>query len=246
MQIDHIWDRSAPSAFTDIAKVGDHLYCTFREGSGHIPGLNGVVRVIRSRDEADWESVALLTERHIDLRDPKPSITPDGRLMVNMGASTYHGKERLGIASRVSFSGRDGTGFSPPQKAELPESIVTGFDWLGRVTFHDGWAWGAVQQIPPAAMLRPGETRRLQLVRSKDGVRWEHVVTLPLLAPSETTLRFDADGTLLAMIRNVGTPAMGSIGVSRPPYHEWKLQATDKGFGGPNFVKLPRSSKAAP
>jgi hypothetical protein len=239
VQIDRIWDKAAHSAFTDIVQLGDHLYCTFREGSGHIPGLNGVVRVIRSRDAANWESVALLAEQHIDLRDPKLSITPDRRLLVNMGASTYHGKERLGIASRVSFSDPNGLNFSPPQTVELPESIVTGFDWLWRVTWHGGWAWGAVQQIPPAAMLRPGEIRRLQLVRSKDAIQWEHVASLPLPAPSETTLRFQPDGTLLAMIRHVGNPAIGRIGRAQPPYKDWTFQETGLAFGGPNFVRLP-------
>jgi hypothetical protein len=239
VQIERIWDRAAHSAFTDLVRFGDHLYCTFREGSGHIPGFNGVIRVIRSRDAAHWESVALLAERHIDLRDPKLSLTPDGRLLVNMGASTYHGAERLGIASRVSFSDRHGTNFSPPQTAILPDGIVTGFDWLWRITWHDGWAYGAVQQIPPAAILRPGETRRLQLVRSRDAIRWEHVAALPLPAPSETTLRFEPDGTLFALIRHVSSPAIGRLGVSRPPYREWTFQETGRAFGGPNFVKLP-------
>lgn len=239
VQIDRIWDSPAHSAFTDLIQFGDYLYCTFREGTGHVPGLNGVVRVIRSRDAANWESVALLTERHIDLRDPKLSITPDGRLLVNMGASTYHGKQRLAIASRVSFSDASGQNFSLPRKVELPDAIVTGFDWLWRITWHEGWAYGAVQQIPPPAQLGPGETRRMQLVRSHDAVTWEHVATFPLTAPSETTLRFQPDGTLLAMIRTIGAPAIGRLGISKPPYQDWQLSETGIAFGGPNFVPLP-------
>ncbi len=103
VSIERIWDRPAHAAFTDIIAMSGHLYCTFREGSGHIPGLNGVIRVIRSRDAANWESVAMLAEPHVDLRDPKLAIMPDGRLMINMGASRYHGDKRLGIESRVAF-----------------------------------------------------------------------------------------------------------------------------------------------
>src|SRR5690606_21409945 len=168
--------------------------CTFREGTGHIPGLNGTIRVIRSRDGMNWESVALLDEPHVDLRDPKLSVTPDGRLMLSTGASYYHGTKRLRIESRVAFSDSAGERFGPPQKVVLPESIVTGFDWLWRVTWHEGWAWGCVAQLP-------SEGRMLQLVRSRDGVTYEHVAKLDVDRPSETTLRFAPDGTMVAMIR---------------------------------------------
>src|SRR5690242_16444341 len=84
VSIERIWDRAQHNAFTDLVAHGDHLYCTFREGTGHIPGLNGTIRVLRSADGHQWQSVALLAEQHIDLRDPKLSIAPDGRLVVNM------------------------------------------------------------------------------------------------------------------------------------------------------------------
>lgn len=55
--VERIWNRAAHSAFTDIIRFEDDLYCTFREGSGHIPGRNGLIRVIRSHDGMNWESV---------------------------------------------------------------------------------------------------------------------------------------------------------------------------------------------
>ncbi len=132
VSIERIWDRADHSAFTDIVPLGDYLYCTFREGSGHVPGVNGTVRVIRSRDRMNWESVALLAERHADLRDPKLSVTPDGRLMVNMGASFYHGKKRLGIESRVAFADSDGRSFGAPERVVFPPEMILGFDWMWR------------------------------------------------------------------------------------------------------------------
>jgi hypothetical protein len=234
MSIERIWDRAAHSAFTDLAQLGDHLYCTFREGSGHIPGLNGVVRVIRSRDGANWQSVARLDEPHVDLRDPKLSITPDGRLMVNMGASYYHGKSRLSIESRVAFASSDGASFSmgPPQRVVFPKEIVTGGDWLWRVTWHAGVAWGCVQQVHDGR-------RALQLVRSSDGIRYTRAATLAVDAPSETTLRFLPDDTMVAMIRREGKPPLGQIGIARPPYQDWSFKQSNKRLGGPNLVRLP-------
>ncbi len=140
ISVERIWDRADHNAFTDLVQFRDHLYCVFREGSGHIPGRNGVIRVIRSTDGMNWQSVALLEEPHFDLRDPKISETPDHRLMVTMGASKYHGADRIGIDSRVAFSDAEGNHFTPPQTVRLPMQILTGFDWLWRVTWHDGWA----------------------------------------------------------------------------------------------------------
>ena len=233
ISVERIWDRAAHSAFTDLVRFRDALYCTFREGSGHIPGMNGTIRVIRSRDGMNWESVALLEEPHVDLRDPKLSVTLDGRLMINMGASYYHGSERQRIESRVSFSNPEGEEFSRPKKVVFPESIITGFDWLWRVTWHDGVAWGCVQQVPEDA------DRALHLVRSQDGVRYEHVTALPVDSPTETTQRFLPDDTMIAMTRRTGPSPVGWIGLAKPPYTDWKFRPTNKAFGGPNLIRLP-------
>ncbi|HEX3871804.1 MAG TPA: hypothetical protein VHV77_15275 [Pirellulales bacterium] len=174
----------------------------------------------------------MLAEEHVDLRDPKLSITPDDRLMVNMGASYYHDTERYRIESRVAFCDSSDGKFTAPQKVMLPESILTDFDWLWRVTWHDGWAWGAVQQVPQK------NKRSLHLVRSRDGVTWEHVSAIPLSSPTETTLRFLSDGTLAAMIRHTN-PKLGYLGLAPAPYTEWKVIETNKPLGGPNFVELP-------
>jgi len=236
VSVERIWDRAGHSAFTDLVRFRGDLYCTFREGSGHIPGRNGLIRVIRSRDGMNWESIALLEEQHVDLRDPKLSVTPDGRLMINCGASHYHGSKRKRIESRVAFYDHDADRFGPPQKVVLPESIVTGFDWLWRITWHDGWAWGCVQQVPDVA------ERSLHLVRSRDGINYERVTQLDVDHPTETTLRFLGDKTMIAMIRRTGSSPEGWIGKSEPPYTKWNFITTNKRFGGPNLVQLPGGS----
>jgi hypothetical protein len=49
-----------------------------------------VVRILKSANGEDWQSIALLEKKGIDLRDPKLSVTPDGRIMVIIGGSIYH------------------------------------------------------------------------------------------------------------------------------------------------------------
>lgn len=237
VSIERIWDRPGHSAFTDLVAHRGYLYCTFREGSGHVPGFNGLVRVIRSRDRTNWESVALLEERHVDLRDPKLAVTPDGRLMLNMGASYYHGKKRLAIESRVAFDEGDGSSFAAPIRVVLPKHLTAPANWLWRITWHDGVAWGCVQQLFDD---RPSADRRvLSLVRSRDAIHFEEVAKLNVDSPSETTLRFLPDETMVAMIRCEGKPPIGWMGTAKAPYTDWKFAKTNRRFGGPDFVQLP-------
>lgn len=234
ISVERIWDRAEHSAFTDLVAFRGRYYCAFREGSGHIPGLNGVIRVIASEDAQNWRSLAVLEEAHVDLRDPKLSVTPDQRLCVNMGGSFYHGQERLRMESRVAFSDSEGQHFSAPQAIPMPESIRSDMDWLWRVTWHEGVAWAAVQQVPKSA------PRTLQLVRSQDAAKWEAVHTMQVPHPSETTLRFLPDGRLLAFIRRSGpSPSVGWLGLSQPPFTQWDYRELDRPLGGPNVVPLP-------
>lgn len=56
--------------------------------------------------------------------------------------------------------------------------------------------------------------------------------------PTETTLRFLKEGTLIAMIRRTGNPSTGWMGFSKPPYTQWRFQTSNKSFGGPNLMPL--------
>ena len=84
LSVEKVWGTAPHSAFGDVIRFGDRWWCTFREAKTHWESI-GVVRVIVSSDAKNWDSAALLSEPEIDLRDPKLSITPDGRLMLLMG-----------------------------------------------------------------------------------------------------------------------------------------------------------------
>jgi len=95
-------------------RFADRWWCTFREAEDHGPSI-GTVRVICSDDGHAWESAAVLAEQEIDLRDPKLSITSDGRLMLVAGGSLYAGTEYGTRAPRIVFSD-DGYTWTTPQK----------------------------------------------------------------------------------------------------------------------------------
>lgn len=222
-----IWDAAPHNAFTDLARFEGKWFCVFRESGGHM-ARDGKIRVIVSDDGDHWKSAALLTEDGIDLRDPNLSTTPDGQLMLTMGGAIYRGGQQLlGRQSRVSFS-KNGSEWSAP-RAVLKEG-----DWLWRVTWQAGIAYG----VSYSAGVGGGS--ELTLYRRPDGLDWERVAPLAVPdQPSETTLRFQPDGAALALVRREVGDKNGWLGRAKPPYREWKWQSIGSFIGGPNFLILP-------
>src|SRR5262245_51315777 len=81
-----IWSAGEHNAFTDLLYWKNRWWCVFRESEAHVGG-DGTIRVITSTDGSTWESAANLAEADVDLRDPKLTVMPDGRLMLNCGGS---------------------------------------------------------------------------------------------------------------------------------------------------------------
>ncbi len=224
-----IWDQAPHSAFGDLIRFKDRWFCTFREGEGHVGG-DGRIRVLVSPDGEDWESVALLKEDGVDLRDPKLSITADGRLMIVTGGSVYRGNKRVGMRPRVAFS-EDG------KKWTEPKAIIDEGEWLWRVTWHEGVAYGVSYRPTDRST---DEEWILTLWSSRDGSVYERIGTLDVPGwPGEVTLRFDRDGTMIALVRRERFGQHGWIGTSRAPYTAWTWKDIGHRLGGPNFIILP-------
>lgn len=225
-----IWDQAGHSAFTDLIRFRNQWYCTFREAETHTKG-DGKLRVLVSKDGETWQSAALLEEKDIDLRDPKLNVTPDGRLMMVAGGSVRSASG--GYATRrprVAFS-KDGKNWGRLQK------IMEDEDWLWRVTWHKGRAYGVSYRGGGGLKT----ARSGALYTSRDGLQWEKVTQLETSGTSETTLRFAGD-EMIAMVRCEYGERHGQIGVSKPPYKEWKWFDAGERFGGPNFIVLPDGS----
>lgn len=226
LSVERIWDEGGHNAFTDLVRYRGAWYCTFREADGHVKG-DGRIRVIRSDDAKEWTSVALLEEDGIDLRDPKLSVAPGNRLMLVMGGSVYRDGDLVGRQPRVAFS-EDGKTFGAPQR------VMAEGDWLWRVTWHDGTAFGVTYRAPGSAPWQ------VELVSSTDGVEWTSVTGWELPErPNETTLRFLDDNTMVALVRREGNSPHAMIGHAPPPYTDWTWSSAGHRIGGPEFIVLP-------
>lgn len=222
-----IWDQAPHNAFTDLIRFEDGWLSTFREAEehGHVPAS---IRVLRSSDGDTWEPAAEIVDPGVDLRDPKLSVMPDGRVLLMTCANfTYDDGTYQTRSPRVTFSA-DGSNWSGLTK------VLSEDHWLWRVTWHDGVGYSV-------SKLGIGNNpRRGFLYRTTDALQWDFVseFILPddIWTASETTVRILPDERMVALIRP------DWIGVAPPPYHDWSFTRIEASLGGPNFIQVPDGS----
>lgn len=231
LQSAKIWDKAPHNAFTDLVRYKSWFFLCFRESGKHVPSDpsdNGRIRILRSRDGIRWDSVALLSDETYDLRDPKLSVTPEGRLMVIMGGSQYSRSRLLAMKPHVSFS-PDGRTFSAPEPVSLENDVRTNFDWIWRTTWHNGIGYAIAYQTR-----LPGN--KIRLVTTKDGLSYYQLREFDLDSlPNESTIRFDSEARMLILVRREGG-ANGMLGISEFPYSDWSWSHLSYRLGGPDFV----------
>lgn len=230
-----IWDRAVHNALTDLIFFQGKWLCVFRESDRHVHGQDGIIRIIASDDGLEWHSLASFQEAGIDLRDPKLSETPDGRLMLLAGGTRYVDRRYISRQPRVAFS-PDGKRWS----ALTP--ILEPHEWLWRVTWFQGRAYG-VSYRHSDPQDHSAETL-VTLFVSSDGLHYDKVTVWDIPGfPSETTLRFFPSGQCVALVRrDLQKDDSAWIGTADYPYRAWDWNSTGCYLGGPNFLILEDES----
>ena len=219
-----IWNRAPHNALTDLIRFRDRWFCAFREGQTH-HSRDGSLRILCSADGNEWRSTALISLSAADLRDPKLTVTPDGRLMLLAGAA-YHEQAPARYQSLVWFSA-DGADWGEPLAVGEPNF------WLWRVTWHKGQCYGVAYATDDSGLVR--------LYRSNDGARFETLVAelYSQGAPSETALVFLPDDTCYCLLRRDADSRTAQLGTAQAPYTAWTWQDLGQHLGGPHLIRLP-------
>ena len=224
LQADRISGDAPHSAFTDLARYRGRWFAAFREGESHVSD-DGAARIVVSDDGRKWRPSARIASQLGDVRDPKLSVTPEGRLMLLAAIAV----QPPGEVRHRSFAWFSDDGEHWDSGREIGEPNF----WLWRVSWHDGVGWGVGYETGA------GEGR-VRLYRSEDGRDWE--VWVPTLftegRPSEAQIAFAADGTAYCLLRRDGTPSSAMLGRASPPYRDWTWADLGVRLGGPALARL--------
>ena len=232
-QIKEIWNNAPHNAFTDLIYYKGVFYCSFREGSGHVPGTNGVGRIIKSKDGNNWEDFALISKEGVDLRDQKISVMPDGKILCLMGGSIYDVNTKpsklLSLHPHVSFLTMSGNFTAPERTVVQPDDQ----SWIWRLTWYKGTGYGINYSRGNAI-----------LVKTTDGKNYAKVSDIDIDGyPNESTIQFDDSGKMYVMIRREQGDHLGALATSIYPYTQWNISKMDLRLGGPHFLFSPDKKK---
>ena len=231
-----VWDKAPHNAFTDLIRFKGKWFLALREASSHmtLPAPSGDIRILSSEDGENWKSAALIkygTDLD-DLRDPKLSVTPQGRLLMVCALDNYFPKKKCDSYQSFAYTSDDGIAWEGPHK--IGESNL----WMWRVVWSpEGTAYGLAYDCKPKN--RKWTTR---LYRSKDGLRYD--TFLPRFTPqdrvNEASMIFREDGSAVALVRRDGEGPDGAIvGIAKGDYSDWTFKELKQRIGGPHIIEVP-------
>lgn len=228
VRVTRIFSDDQHNAFTTLVKYQGVYFCAFRSGEKHVYGKNGTIKIITSPDGSGWNIFKEINSEKYDLRDPKLSVTTDGRLMLLVGGSEYQDKLLVSQQTQVCFL--EGAEFSPLVPVLIDKAIRTDRDWLWRVTWHEGKGYGVVYE---------GVAKTASLVQTMDGINYQWLTTLPVDGrPNEATVRFLDNGDMSMMLRREEDNQLGYWGTSRKPFTDWQGTPMLHRLGGPDVLVL--------
>jgi len=224
LDVKGIWSRAEHNAYSDLIRFKDRWYCTFREGRNQF-SLDGAIRVLSSFDGEVWLPAALLTSPNDDLRNPKLSLTPDDRLMINAVAIRREpGGTIVHSLCWYSTYGRDWTDAVPMCS---PGIVLSRLVWRRQRAYCFGG--------------REGNASRAALYSSAIGIEFLPIPSEPFPEGNlqDGSLLFLPDHSIAALLQVSGSAARTYFGKSLPPYRAWSWKDLGVRLNSPNMLQLP-------
>lgn len=224
-----IWSKGNHNAFTDLCEYKGALFCCFREATNHISD-DGKVRILTVNERGDVLNVNHIWMQNTDLRDPKLSVTEEGNLLLLAYARHSDENNVTQYSQPMTWISGDGISWSNAKP------IADRNWWLWRLKWHAGLAHGfAYNRRQQRLRFYSGLPRRtFQLVQDEALSLQKH----GLGYPNESDIAFLEDHSCVALIRRDADSCSAQMGLSKPPYKQWKWQDLGEYIGGPVIYKL--------
>ena len=230
-----IYDKAPHNAASDIFRWQNLWYVAFRTADTNA-GTEGQIQLLASFDTVNWSPVSAVSEKGVDLREPKLSVTKEDRLMLFSEGVTYD-KGQLGSKQPRVTTSTDGRNWVPPQK------YLAGGEWMWRPIWQkeEGRFYGASYHTHPTTPgPKPEKEWAIKLHSSLDGKVWQLASLWQLTGlPKEGALALKPDGSMVAVVGKEGGDRKGFYGTSTNPYSTWTWQPLPVPLMGPNLIVLP-------
>lgn len=221
------------NAFTDLSFFENKWVVVFREGSDHVGGAAGKIKILTSTGGVDWKVEKTLGVDSVDLRDPKIMIdSVNGSLYVTF----------FGIDLKAATRGAIRNYFVEylPENLEDPITEIEE-TWLNKANYRS-WRWTFENSSNYCIAYRisgyTDTTTNLILLNSNH--RFDNRRILKNLnfkgQPTEATIRFDAKKRMVMVIRS--DEKGFHIGTSDAPYTNfvWEPNNDFTRLASPNFL----------
>lgn len=223
-----IGNRAVHNAFVDLCGFNQQLFCCYREAKNHI-SAEGSICILTLNKEGKVCHVNRLIMESVDLRDPKLSITPDGRLLLIAYARKTNCNNRTLSVRNLCWVSQTGQSWSSHRE------FAKKGGWLWRVKWHQKIAYGfAYTKKHNTIHLYSGDPRRsfhchqanaLSLQKHNKGY------------PNESDLLFE-DNKAYAIVRRDADSYSAQLGTSGYPYKNWQWLDLGLYIGGPVMLKI--------
>lgn len=229
LKIDAIHQNKHHNAFTDLIEYKGQYFCCFRQASNHI-SPDGFIQILVSNDLENWQKLPSIRRYLADLRDPKLSIHPDGKLLLTYYRKQYDTKSAC-IANEncIQFS-QTGESWSQPR-------IYAQNNW---------WLWRHRWFNQTALGIAYNRAQNTVHLYQGDPLRQFHKIKDPLFSldlngkgyPNESDICFLADGTAICILRRDADSYSAQLGIAKPNYQQWQWFDLAEYIGGPNIIEL--------
>lgn len=228
-----IWNRAKHNAFTDLCEFAGGLFCAFREATDHI-SPDGVIRILHTQCDGKVKNHTRIALPGADLRDPKLSVTPDGKLLLIAYARFADASNKTSHAQSYCWFSSDGISWSGG-RAFGPKNW-----WLWRISWRDDKAMGlAYNRDRQAVNLHEGDPRRTFL-KVMPGVFSQQ--THGKGYPNESDIALHADKTAYTILRRDADSCTAQLGIAKPPYRQWQWHDLQEYIGGPACIFLNQNT----
>ncbi|MDO6709341.1 hypothetical protein Q4567_01270 [Aliiglaciecola sp. 2_MG-2023] len=222
-----IWKTSKHSAFTDLCEFADKLFVSFREASDHM-SQDGDIRIVTCDLFGKKINSTTLKMANCDLRDPKLTVMPDGKLLMTAYARCYDETGKWRHSRSLCWFSQDGLSWSSQHWFAEKNWWVWRIRWQGEQAY--GFAYKRAQQQLNLYKGNP--------LRTFDCVK-PNVLSLAshgLGYPNESDLCFMKNGDAYAVVRRDADSFTAQCGFSKPPYNRWQWFDLQQYIGAPVII----------